>query len=487
MIVPAVIYPAEVVIMESTARPLRSLSAPSLTRSHTQPTLLTSSPAPRPITPSHTPPEPSHFTHLVWEATFSVTGAVAFVMYARLISLGEDGEGPPASLPRQLYLKKEINTIGRSRSADHTIDSECYPTTISRNHVHIVRQNTTSDDEVRWKVKDLSSLNGTFINNVKVVQSRIYHGETLTLGGGAGIMPGERSDLLASDIVFRFELLTEIDARRAGLLDSNVDDAAREQALTPVHGIKSNSNKRRCCELPNEGNKNKRMRVDKADAATAQPEAMTTAQSNGATKVSPSTPALDDLMCSVCLEPILNASILMCSHTFCKTCIANCLRTKPHCPYCRTPVTDIPRPCHEINAIVNHLVPQKDLQMRKNRLAVQQDREKHAVESLKKRLRDTDITNKQMVTEEWSDEQRHMFDEGVDRYYDKNRIRYCKAFGLTNQFLQNASQTDLLRAAINVGVLNEDNKCYLKPGTEIPPQFERRKLHDRLKMFIHFK
>ena len=50
-------------------------------------------------------------------------------------------------------------------------------------------------------------MNGTFIDCVKVSDSEIHDGETLTLGGGAGLQPGERSDLLASDLVFRFEFI----------------------------------------------------------------------------------------------------------------------------------------------------------------------------------------------------------------------------------------------------------------------------------------
>ena len=55
---------------------------------------------------------------------------------------------------------------------------------------------------------------------MKVSDSEIHDGETLTLGGGAGLQPGERSDLLASDLVFRFEL---VDESRAVSLGVNTD------------------------------------------------------------------------------------------------------------------------------------------------------------------------------------------------------------------------------------------------------------------------
>ena len=60
-------------------------------------------------------------------------------------------------------------------------------------------------EEYSWWVTDCGSLNGTFINCTKVKEERLHDGDTLTLGGGAGLEEGERSDCLASDLVFRFE------------------------------------------------------------------------------------------------------------------------------------------------------------------------------------------------------------------------------------------------------------------------------------------
>ena len=47
--------------------------------------------------------------------------------YARLVILGEDGENPPQDMPPYFLLTKERTTIGRSRTADMTMDSEAYP------------------------------------------------------------------------------------------------------------------------------------------------------------------------------------------------------------------------------------------------------------------------------------------------------------------------------------------------------------------------
>ena len=66
---------------------------------------------------------------------------------------------------------------------------------------------------------------------MKVSDSEIHDGETLTLGGGAGLQPGERSDLLASDLVFRFEL---VDESRAVSLGVNADALNEDVAAAAV-------------------------------------------------------------------------------------------------------------------------------------------------------------------------------------------------------------------------------------------------------------
>jgi hypothetical protein len=126
----------------------------------------------------------------------------------RLVLLGEDGEHPPASLPSSYIFTEERTTLGRSRSSDITLDSITYPQTLSRRHVTIWRE-SLGDNDYQWHVTDENTMNGTFIDCVKVQDSVINDGEILTLGGGAGLELGQRSELLASDLVFRFEIIPE--------------------------------------------------------------------------------------------------------------------------------------------------------------------------------------------------------------------------------------------------------------------------------------
>ena len=139
---------------------------------------------------------------------------------ARLVFIEKDGKNRPSEIPPNIMLTKERTTIGRSRSADLTMDSEAYPCTLSRTHVVIWREDI-GNGEFQWHVSDSHTMNGTFIGCVKVSDCEINDGEIITLGGGAGLNEGERSDLLASDLVFRFEVIYDDDASVANVTLGN--------------------------------------------------------------------------------------------------------------------------------------------------------------------------------------------------------------------------------------------------------------------------
>jgi len=154
---------------------------------------------------------------------------------ARLVLLGEDGENPPAGVPSLILLTEERTTIGRSRTADITMDSVRYPMTLSRSHLCIWREYISSGN-YQWHVCDLNALNGTFIGCVKVGDSVINDGEILTIGGGAGLELSERSDLLASDLVFRFEVIFDDEKGAPGELTSSSDTINTEPTTMPSLG-----------------------------------------------------------------------------------------------------------------------------------------------------------------------------------------------------------------------------------------------------------
>ena len=92
----------------------------------------------------------------------------------------------------------------------------------------------------------------------------------------------------------------------------------------------------------------------------------------------------------------------------------------------------------------------------KNQLS-KENREKSALESLQKRLLDVrngkNGNNFLNITSRWSSTERAKFETGVNQYRGEARKLYCDATGLTNDYLETATQEMLLLAAVNVGML----------------------------------
>lgn len=469
--------------------------------------------------------------------------------YARLILLGEDGENPPESMQRVWLLTQERTTIGRSRSADLTMDSEAYPCTLSRTHVVIWRRKSEEGPQsYNWLVTDCHSLNGTFIECVKVHESEIHDGETLTLGGGAGLQPGERSDLLASDLVFRFETLSDSEAKRAGIpmsedeaseseettaedgsksvgrevssasesaapveksdtdSDAKVDNqavsspskappsqksSAVQQPSTPAHGGETDSNKRRQendSRTSDRQKKRRRITMQKSSSASASVGSPAAAD----TQSSASLRASQELKCAICCDYFLSASTLMCAHSFCESCIEEWLHKKHECPVCRAKVTSRPVRSTVLDNLVQTMIPASALQewsKRRTRYKARRQREEHSLLSLKRRLQNAKNDNNELlnITEEWSAEQKAVFEQGVNQYRGDARIQYCQATGLTKQFVENGSLHMLLRAAINVGIINDAFISIANdPSSEIPEAIKNADIRRRLHMFIWY-
>ncbi len=73
----------------------------------------------------------------------------------------------------QIDLTSDAYTIGRSTSADITIDAS----DLSRQHAELTREQGT------FAVKDLDSTNGVFLNGTRIHAAQLYHGDLLQLGG----------------------------------------------------------------------------------------------------------------------------------------------------------------------------------------------------------------------------------------------------------------------------------------------------------------
>jgi len=83
-------------------------------------------------------------------------------------------EEPALEIEVLLPRERGAVTVGRSSSCDVVVGEE----TVSRRHAEL--RHSTDDT---WTVRDLDSLNGTWLNGARVREARVRGGDVLLLGG----------------------------------------------------------------------------------------------------------------------------------------------------------------------------------------------------------------------------------------------------------------------------------------------------------------
>ena len=442
---------------------------------------------------------------------------------ARLVLLGEDGENPPEDLPKYIPLDKERTTVGRSRSADLTLDSIAYPCTLSRVHVVIWRRRESEEDDVEeysWWVTDCGSLNGTFINCTKVKEERLHDGDTLTLGGGAGLEEGERSDCLASDLVFRFEspdnimpLVTSKATDGAG-----VDNNSNSNSGNPLAPRDPNVQRLRTADRPKtaavsslngSSRRSKRLNMspEGKDAESGDGTNSTDGRSNSDGGGSKNKSAKrqktsrqgkilneqelklndnlkDEFKCAICQDFFIEANTLACGHTYCYSCIMEWFARSQRCPTCRAPCCSRPVKSNALDCAVQHIVksdPQMshEYSIRLEKAKRSRQSRRKSLESLAQRIEQAKTGGNQFlsINHEWDEDEQTTFEAGVNNYRGVAREEYCRATGLTEQFLEVATLNQLQKTARNVRL-----STFNSTGDGIDATALRRRLH----MFIMF-
>ena len=90
--------------------------------------------------------------------------------FPRGIGLFVVDSGPKAG--SRYGLESEVTSVGRHRSADILLDD----VTVSRRHVEVDR---TGD---RYVVRDIGSLNGTYLNGDRIESAELHDGDELQIG-----------------------------------------------------------------------------------------------------------------------------------------------------------------------------------------------------------------------------------------------------------------------------------------------------------------
>jgi len=151
----------------------------------------------------------------------------------------------------------------------------------------------------------------------------------------------------------------------------------------------------------------------------------------------------EDFTCTICQELILTATTLECSHSFCKYCISNWLDRKRQCPVCREQIVKSPiRSLTLDNAIakVVTLLPEQERVNWEDRVLAQikQTEEDSILVKLQELISLAKSRNLKFLSifDNWTPEEKKIFQDGVGKYKGKARTLYCQTTGLLRILLR---------------------------------------------------
>jgi pSer/pThr/pTyr-binding forkhead associated (FHA) protein len=132
-------------------------------------------------------------------------------------------------------VKKTVISIGRSRTNTISIASKA----VSRNHVRI---ESSADG---WTIADLGSLNGTYVNDIRINSAFLSEGDRITVGAYAIIFSPEPSQAAGSGETHVAEVQpaepesTDTDVRLENAVASDTSAATRDQTDVAEAGVEA--------------------------------------------------------------------------------------------------------------------------------------------------------------------------------------------------------------------------------------------------------
>jgi len=167
----------------------------------------------------------------------------------------------------------------------------------------------------------------------------------------------------------------------------------------------------------------------------------------------------EEFTCTICQELILSAATLECSHSFCQYCIGNWLERKKQCPVCREPIQKEPVRSRTVDNAIGKIVATLSPKEKQNWDERVQNHSKQAQEEATHlKLKELIVTAKSRglkflsVFDNWTPEEKKIFQDGVGKYAGKSRTLYCESTGLTEEFVRNGNILHLRQAAANIGM-----------------------------------
>jgi len=138
------------------------------------------------------------------------------------------------NLPLRLPLPASPNplTIGRMRRlVDLWVDSPEQPKLVSRRHASL----TYNKEDGSWVLQDLNSLNGTFVNDIKVLRVVLRDGDVVAFDVRGGLVPvGGKAKARRS--VCRYRFRQTLGVQNTELPSSNVASNKKNKSAPPPDG-----------------------------------------------------------------------------------------------------------------------------------------------------------------------------------------------------------------------------------------------------------
>eukprot|EP01080_Neovahlkampfia_damariscottae_P005685 gene5685-9506_t len=365
------------------------------------------------------------------------------------------------NLPSEFELQNSFTSIGRNQTADLKIDSMIFPQMISRNHAQILHD----FDSNITKIFDIRSLNGTFINNIKVSHAELKCGDIIHFGGnklkeggaftkleGTEDIPTELNKNFGKNIIiYKFEKENDrnlLKRQRESQLEEKdlkiqkTETLERKSMIPPTINIITNSTIK-----PNQTEKKNEISVSSSNIILD----------------SKFKELCSKFECEICKQLIHKATAIQpCSHTFCQECIYNSLKQKKKCPICNKGVTAKPNRNIIIDNVVETIVKQLPEVYFEERNVKIEKQKKIEEESLKKlsNLVETAKKGKQQfldIQKPWSSKNRETFQKGLMKFTGKARIQYCQLTGFTQSWIKQANYNQLIKACNNIGISIPEN------------------------------
>ena len=394
--------------------------------------------------------------------------------WGRLRLVGEACSDAP---PEFLLSDTKIN-IGRGLNSHVKIVSNTLSKFVSRNHADIVKMN-----DYTFLISDLGSTNGTLLNGKKIGKDTdLKHGDLIIITGGVKALVGDyiilengkrRSDFsteqewkcalignVKNAFMYKFEMLqNQFIPKNLNPTKSAINLKVDEEFTEPPVVVTPKSTQ----PQPLTG---KRVREEKEESVDFE---------SGSKKLKEekfnkfAQDCCNEFSCTICCNLMYEPTVLECGHNFCRKCLHDWLAKNKSCPLCRKKLSQSSAPNRAVETLlkiyVENCAPEEDVKDYEERIkAIKiKDDENFAklatlVENAKiKKIKFLDITVR------WKLEEKRTFKTGVKQYFGKCRDEFCKLVGITENYVINCNNEQLLIACENL----ELPVAYMIVGQEI--------------------